>query len=169
MKILVRVDYNMSLVQAIEKIWLRYDWPSPEVDNAKSVEEVIPQEGGIRDVEIEIFSFTSGKSAGGIFHNLDNINYRPASFRELIALTPRRDELRRELSWDYSVVALGTIWKRECLHGVVDVCGEISQTYNHCMSVPTYLRCTVVDSLPFYENVSFAAVKRNNAIPFFFS
>lgn len=161
MGIVIKVDYDKSLKQIIDNVWLRYDWPDPDIYDATSVDEFLPTERGIKDIKIEIFSFRIDIAADKVIQHMNNLNYRPATLRELIAVTPVRRELHKTLSYDYTVLALGTVWERKN-PPKVNVCGGISQTYRGCMSVPTYLTTQTID-YPFTERISFAAISKSSS------
>ncbi len=97
----VVVDYTKSLSQMVKA-------GKYELVNSNIIADHFPIKGeGQQEVEVTLFHFGRTMSSEEVISELKKAGYRPARIEELLALGAERPELQKQ----FSVVALGSVWR----------------------------------------------------------
>ncbi len=95
------VDYGRSVHDAI--LAGAYDWVKGEINS----QNFPAKRSGVKSVTVEIVTFDTVLSTGGVLDGLSRAGYRPAELPELLAL----GEAYPRLQIQAPLIALGSVWQ----------------------------------------------------------
>jgi len=97
----VAVDYDRSIEDSVRAG--NYRW----IDQSVTSYNFPSTETGSREVNIELIHFGQKMENDSVLHEMGKHGLRPATLKELLALGEKHPYLQRE----FSIIALGSIWK----------------------------------------------------------
>ncbi len=81
----------------------KYDWTNNDITS----DHFPSKEAGTKEVSVELIHFGKDKTTNEVLSELDNAGMRPATLKELLALSENHLDLQRE----FPIVALGSVWR----------------------------------------------------------
>ncbi len=95
------INYSRSVEDGIKAG--KYDWSNSDIASSHCTSG----EAGTKEISIELIHFKRGMETDEVLSELDKMNLRPATLKELLALGEKHPDLQRK----FPIIALASAWQ----------------------------------------------------------